>query len=150
MGEIVLALLFGLLLGGKLPFGRKESPPAAPEKPQPIPKAKQPPKGKSVPYPSGDEPPKDKPAAPEKPSDKPKAEPVPQSYKPPGGWAPYISAWSVSRAKALLNQPGTLPTGSSITETEPGTGFLVKFRAETGQAHGDPNLARAVTAWRKT
>lgn len=131
--------------------------------PQPIPPHKQPKRGRSprqepqkpeepiVPPPNkpGYEPnippPKEEP--PEPPKAKP--DPVPPSYKP-SGWVPYSppTSWVVTRAKWYLARPSLLPVGSSITETDP-KGILVKFRAESGKQHGDPNLKRAVTAWRK-
>jgi len=147
MIETVLALFFGWLLGGGL-GKRTAPPPIAPEpKPQPIPPGKAPP---VAPYPPGDIPPAAKPEAPApaKPGEPAKPEVVPPAYKPPGGWVPYLTQWSVARAKYYLGQPSLLPVGSSITETSP-TGVLAKFRAESGKQHGDPKLKRAVTVWRQ-
>lgn len=116
---------------------------------EPIPPGKQPPKGKQAPAPAP-APQYGPPEPPPAPSPKgTEPAPVPPSYKPPGGYVPYGTGWSYKRANELLHQPSVLPIGSSKTETEPGTGKQVMFRAESGKQHGDPNLKRAVTAWTK-
>jgi len=80
------------------------------------------------------------------------AEDVPPQYRPlahsGARWRPYISGWSVATAKKLLRQRDVMP-GQSLHLKEPGTNYLVKFRGETGKQHGNPNIVRAVTAWRK-
>ena len=156
MGEILLAIFLGWLLGGgKSPKGGGV---------QPIPPGKQPHPSKPYPKPApgpGPEPivpppntpgyeQPEKPSTPEPPPPpgEPKKEPVPNSYVPPGGWVPYMTPWTVQRATYYLGKPDKLPTGSAITETDP-KGVKVKFRAESGKAHGDPKLKRAVTAWRQ-
>ena len=143
MFEVFLALLFGYFAAGLRQHGHGGGGGV-----EPIPPGKQPPKGKPAPAPS----PQPAPSTEPPPAPSPKGTepaPVPPSYKPPGGYKPYLSAWSITRAKELLGQPSVLPVGSSKTEIEPGTGKAVLFRAESGKQHGDPNLKRAVTAWTK-
>jgi len=143
MFEVLVALLFGYFAAGLA--HRQHGGGGGVE---PIPPGKQPPKGKQAPAPAPQ--PYGPPEPPPAPSPKgAEPAPVPPSYKPPGGYKPYLSGWSITRAKELLGQPSVLPVGSSRTETEPGTGKSVLFRAESGKQHGDPNLKRAVTAWTK-
>ena len=118
------------------------------KKPNGIPYTKQPPLPVTYVPPTvitPDEPPKVTPVKP----GKTVPEKVPRTYVPPGGWVPYTSGWSVARANELLRSRGVMP-GQSRIETEPGTGYKVKFRGETGAEHGDRRIVRAVTAWRKT
>jgi len=129
--------------GAPEPIPPSKLPPTPPPAP-PIPP--RPPEEVEPPEPP-DENPRVTPVPPEAPEAKP--ETVPPAYVPPGGWAPYLTGWSVSTAKSLLGDRSRLPDGSSIILTEPGTGAQVKFRAETGAQHGDPKLRRAVTAWKK-
>lgn len=150
MGEVILALIFGYFFGG---MRKQQAAPIAPEPPRPtdpdippIPRKAEPPRGAPIPPPPATPGYEQPPAAPE--PGKVTPAPVPPSYKPPGGWAPYMTPWSISRAKFYLGQPSLLPTGSSIIETDP-KGVSVQFRAESGKAHGDAKLRRAVTAWRK-
>jgi len=161
--EILIALALGLLLGrtqrsgGGGGAGGGGGGGAAPE---PIPPNKQPPMPPPAPpiaprvpeveppEPPDGENPRITPAPPEPSEAKP--EDVPPAYVPAGGWKPYLTGWSVSTAKSLLGDRSRLPDGSSIILTEPGTGFQVKFRSETGAQHGDARLRRAVTAWKKS
>ena len=144
MAEVLLAVLFGMFLSSLAPQRKKGSAPV-----QPIPPGKNPhPKDPGI-VPPPNTPAYEQPEAPaEPPKGKATPEPVPNAYKPPGGWVPYMTPWTVQRATYYLGQPSILPTGSSITETDP-KGVVVKFRAESGAAHGDPKLKRAVTAWRQ-
>jgi peptidoglycan hydrolase-like protein with peptidoglycan-binding domain len=66
-------------------------------------------------------------------------------YAPGEGWVPYLSPWTVKRAQELL---ATLMPGKLRSEEEPGTKETVLFRGESGKQHGDPEIERAVTAWR--
>lgn len=140
MGEVLVALLLGWFFGGgRGPIGPgpdrpkpAPGPPVAPPvKPPPGPAPAPPPKAPEGPLPGGVTP-----------------APVPPSYRPTGGWSPHITPWSVGRSQYYLGLPSKLPTGSSITETGP-DGIQTMFRAESGAAHGDPKLKRAVTAWKR-
>lgn len=156
MGEILLAIFLGWLLGGgkspkgsvqPIPPGKQPHPAPKPSKPYPSPGPAPDPGIVPPPNTPAYEQPEKKPE-PEPPPGEVKPEPVPPAYKPPGGWVPYMTPWTIQRATYYLGQPSKLPTGSSIIETDP-TGVQVKFRAESGKAHGDPKLKRAVTAWRQ-